>query len=116
MLFVSAKVLRSLLPFISKKARERLARKFLSEDYVQAGEMEDTYKCLIGEDRQKEFASLSLPVSMIWGEGDEATPLSQATRLKASRPQTVLETIPAAGHYCFLDQPEKFKSIISRFL
>lgn len=115
-LFIGAKIFRFFLPFINKKWRTRLAGGLLSEDYLQAGEMEDIYRRLISEDRQKDFSGLNLPVVMVWGENDQATPLAQAARLKLLRPLTTLEVIPEAGHYCFLDQPERFRSIMSRVL
>lgn len=115
-LFIGAKIFRYFLPFINKKWRTRLAGGILSEDYLQAGEMEDIYRRLISEDRQKDFSGLNLPVVMVWGENDQATPLAQAARLKELRPSVTLEVIPDAGHYCFLDQPERFRDIMSKVL
>lgn len=115
-LFAAAKIFRFMLPFVNKKWRQRLAGKFLSVDYLQAGEMEDIYKRLVSEDRQLEFARLNLPVTLIWGENDLDTPLTQALKLRNLREQTALEIITGAGHYCFLDKPEEFKRIMSKFL
>jgi pimeloyl-ACP methyl ester carboxylesterase len=115
-MFVGAKIFRCLFPFVNKKWRQRLAGKALSPDYLEAGEMEGTYKKLISEDRQVAFYKLELPIILIWGKEDRATPYSQAEKLKNLNNQVVLETIPAAGHYAFLDKPEEFKEIIAKYL
>ena len=115
-LFIGAKIFRALFPFVNKKWRQRLAGKALSPDYLEAGEMVETYKKLISEDRQVAFYKLQLPIVLIWGKDDVATPYRQAEKLKNLSNQAILETIPAAGHYAFLDKPEEFKKIIAKYL
>lgn len=115
-LFIGAKIFRFFFPFVNKKWRQRLAGKALSSDYLEAGEMAGTYKKLISEDRQVAFYKLKLPIILIWGEDDAATPYSQAKKLQNLNNQVVLETIPAAGHYAFLDKPEEFKKVIAKYL
>jgi pimeloyl-ACP methyl ester carboxylesterase len=114
--FIGAKIFRFFFPFISKRWRQRLAGKALSPDYVQAGELEDIYKRLISEDRKESFSRLSLPIILIWGQDDQDTPYVQAERLQGLQKSAILETISGAGHYCFLDQPQKFRTLISRYL
>ncbi|MCX6794660.1 MAG: alpha/beta hydrolase [Candidatus Falkowbacteria bacterium] len=115
-MFVGAKIFRFLFPFINKCFRQRLAGKVLSPDYVQAGELEGTYKRLISEDRKNLFTKLSLPIILIWGRNDQDTPYAQAEQLKVLQSQAILEAVPNAGHYCFLDRPNKFREIIFKFL
>jgi pimeloyl-ACP methyl ester carboxylesterase len=115
-LFIAAKIFRFFFPFVNKRWRQRLAGKSLSPDYVQAGEMEDIYRRLISEDRQEAFSKLKLPLTLIWGRDDRDTPYSYAERLKNLNSRATLETISEAGHYCFLDQPEEFKKILSKLL
>jgi pimeloyl-ACP methyl ester carboxylesterase len=115
-LFIASKVFRFLFPFVNKKMRQRLAGKSLSPDYLESGEMENIYKRLISEDRQETYSKLNLPIVLIWGREDEATPYNYAERLKALNNQAIIETIPEAGHYCFLDKPEEFKKILFKYL
>jgi pimeloyl-ACP methyl ester carboxylesterase len=115
-LFIGAKIFRTLFPFVNKKWRQRLAGKALSPDYLEAGEMAEIYKKLISEDRQVAFYKLKLPIILIWGKDDAATPYKQAEKLRNLNNQAVLETIPNAGHYAFLDKPEEFKTIIAKYL
>lgn len=115
-LLAGAKIFRTLFPFINKSWRQRLAGQLLSPDYVQAGELENIYKRLIGEDSQALFTKLKLPLTLIWGRDDKDTPFSQAEKLKELQNQAVLEIIPGAGHYCFLDQPKLFREIMFKSL
>jgi pimeloyl-ACP methyl ester carboxylesterase len=115
-LFLAAKIFRFIFPFINKKIRQRLAGKILSPDFLEAGEMEAIYKRLISEDRQLAFSKLNLPIALIWGRDDEATPYCYAERLKNLNANVSLEVIPDTGHYCFLDKPAEFKKIISHYL
>ena len=114
--FIGAKIFRFLFPFVNKKMRQRLAGKALSPDYLEAGEMTDIYKHLISEDRQVAFSKLNLPITLIWGRDDEATPYNYAERLKNLNKQASLETISSAGHYCFLDKPDEFRQILFKYL
>ncbi len=115
-LMMGAKIFRFCLPFINKKWRARLAGQTLSPDYVQAGELEEVYKKVIGEDRQEVFSRLKLPIILIWGRDDKDTPYAQAEKLSSLQPLAILEPIIGAGHYCFLDQPQKFREAIIKFL
>lgn len=44
------------------------------------------------------YQSLHMPVTLIWGEQDNITPLAQAKALKALMPQSKLVTLPGVGH------------------
>jgi pimeloyl-ACP methyl ester carboxylesterase len=116
LMFIGAKVFRLLFPFINKKMRKRLAGKSLSPDYMEAGEMEEIYKRLISEDRQEAYLRLNLPIILIWGEDDKATPYYQAEKLKVLNDKAILEIIPQAGHYAFLDKPDEFRKIFFKYL
>ena len=115
-LFIASKVFRFLFPFVNKKMRQRLAGKSLSSDYLESGEMENIYKRLISEDRQEAYSKLNLPIVLIWGRDDDATPYNYAERLKTLNNQAVLEVISGSRHYCFLDEPEEFKKILFKHL
>lgn len=115
-MFIGAKIFRFLFPFVNKKMRKRLAGKSLSPDYVEAGEMEEIYKRLISEDRQNAYLRLNLPIILIWGEDDKATPYYQAEKLKDLNDKAILEVIPQAGHYSFLDKPDEFRKIFFKYL
>ncbi len=84
------------------------------------------YKSLDGVMREvfvktvSEFLEPCLPriphaVLLVWGENDDATPLYQAERLRDGLAGAALVTIPAAGHYAFLDQTQRFARIAEAY-
>jgi pimeloyl-ACP methyl ester carboxylesterase len=114
--WVGAKIFRFFLPFVGRDWRRRLSAGLINSDYAQAGGLSDIYQRLIKEDGQEAFRRLHLPTALIWGENDQDTPFSQALRLKAMQSTASLDSIPFAGHYCFLDQPSLFKEAINKYL
>lgn len=53
---------------------------------------------------------IRIPLLMIWGAEDEITPLWQGWPSRAR-----LEVIPNAGHLCYIEQPERFNSIVRKW-
>lgn len=85
------------------------------------------YKGLQGTMRQvfvktvREYLEDCLPliqheVLLVWGEEDAATPLYQARRMEQGLANGHLVSLPAAGHYAFLDQPARFQAVIKAYL
>ena len=62
------------------------------------------------------FAALKIPVTLIWGETDTITPLSQAIYLKQLVPGSVLLVIRRAGHIPQIEEPEDFRVALTRAL
>lgn len=52
---------------------------------------------------------------LIWGELDDATPLSDGKLMEDLIPNAGLAVIKGAGHYCFLEEPHIFKKIMEAF-
>src|SRR5262245_5094677 len=54
----------------------------------------------------------SPPTLLLWGERDETLPVAQGRALAARLPGARLEVFPGASHPCYLDQPERFHSLL----
>ena len=50
---------------------------------------------------------IRVPLLMIWGEDDEITPMWPEWPARSR-----LEVIPNAGHLCYIEQPERFNTIV----
>lgn len=88
-----------------------------SEDYRAASPMmRQTLVKVVNEDLTEYMPAIKVPVLLIWGEHDTATPLADAKIMEKLMPAAGLATIPNAGHYSFLDQPYTFHKIIASFL
>jgi pimeloyl-ACP methyl ester carboxylesterase len=67
-------------------------------------------------DRREPYATLPFPVTMIWGETDTITPLSQAANLQRLIPGSTLLVLPKAGHIPQIEEPEQFQGRLNTAL
>ncbi len=59
------------------------------------------------------YDRLSMPVTLIWGETDTITPMTQGVHLGRLIPSARLVTIPRAGHAPQIEEPELFATALS---
>lgn len=99
--------------------RDRLRKKvyrFLGSDYLDAGQLRQTYLKIIAEDLSAWAKKVSVPTLLIWGAEDETTPLSDGERLTALIPGAKLEVIEGADHDVHQQKPEQVLELINQFL
>jgi pimeloyl-ACP methyl ester carboxylesterase len=63
-----------------------------------------------------DYARLSAPTLLLWGEADRTTPLSLAESLKALIPGSRLVALPKSGHMLPLEDPAGFNAALLDFL
>lgn len=98
-------------------ALENLRQKHGSADYKAASPiMRQTLVLLVNEDMTGYCPGIRVPVLLIWGENDTATPLSHGQLLEKLIPGSGLVVLQNAGHYSFLDQPYSMERILRSFL
>ena len=88
-----------------------------SEDYRSSTPM--MKKCLVkavNEDQREELGAIRQDTLLIWGELDDATPLSDAKIMEERIPNAGLVVLEGAGHYSFLERPQQFRGIMRSFL
>jgi pimeloyl-ACP methyl ester carboxylesterase len=109
---------RNLLTFCrAERTLERWKLRFGSEDYRNASPvMRGTLVKTVGEDLTPLFSSVGIPVLLIWGEKDDATPLADGKIMESKMQNAGLAVIPGAGHYAFLEQPALFLKIMNIFI
>jgi len=98
-------------------ALENLRKKNGSADYNAASPM--MRRCLVltvNEDLTHIFKNVNVPSLLIWGDKDDATPLSDAQLMEKLIPDAGLVVCEGAGHYSFLEQPGKCHRVIASFL
>jgi len=69
---------------------------------------------LIDTDFSKVIGSVSVPVSIIWGDRDPVAPLRTGKVLAASIPQASMHVMTDTGHSPMLERPEAFKKLLFR--
>jgi pimeloyl-ACP methyl ester carboxylesterase len=98
--------------------RDKIRKKFYSaidsKDYIEAGKMIESYKKIIRDDLTDDLQKVIIPTTLIWGEKDSITPLWQGELMREKIANSKLFVISDAGHFSFIDQPEKFREILSK--
>jgi pimeloyl-ACP methyl ester carboxylesterase len=62
------------------------------------------------------YGRITWPVTLLWGETDTITPLSQAENLQRLIPGAQLVRIARAGHIPQIEEPELFQEALARIL
>jgi pimeloyl-ACP methyl ester carboxylesterase len=88
-----------------------------SADYrAVSGVMRGTLVRLVNEDLRTLLPGLRLPVLLIWGDHDTETPLDDGTLMERLIPDAGLVVFEGAGHFAYLEQPDRFCRIVEVFL
>ena len=106
---------RSLAP-VRERLRAAARQRLGSDDYRSAGPMRDTFVKVVDEDLRPLFPLVKAPTLLVWGEHDEVTPIADARLMESAIPDAGLVILPGAGHFSYLDSPDRFASIARVFL
>lgn len=88
-----------------------------SSDYQKLdGAMRETFVKTVSEHFDHCLPEIPHEILLLWGKKDEATPWYQAERMEKGLANGALVGIDHAGHYAFLDQPDRFQRIARAFL
>lgn len=94
-----------------------LAKKFIgSTDYKNAdGVMREILVKTVNEDLSECAKKINCPTLLIWGENDEAVPVSEARELESLLKDGALIVLPGT-HYCYLENLQRVENILDNFL
>src|SRR3989344_3443172 len=87
-----------------------------AEDYLATPELRETFLNVINEDLTALLGYVRQETLIVWGGRDEDTPLMLAMWLKEHIPHSDLVIFHNAGHFSFLDEPDKFVGTVRDFL
>lgn len=108
------------IKFIDKRypdLLDKLRSFFGSDDYKNANPiLRQSLVKLVNEDLKHLLPEIKVPTLLIWGEKDDATPLSDAKIMEKLIPYAGLVNIKGGSHYVFLEQPFYINKIINTFL
>jgi pimeloyl-ACP methyl ester carboxylesterase len=92
-------------------ARRALYRAIGSMDYYLArGVMRDTFRLVIEEDLADDMRAVRVPVKLLWGAEDRATPLADGRRMAGLIAGAELEIVEGVGHALPHERPELIAS------
>jgi pimeloyl-ACP methyl ester carboxylesterase len=87
-----------------------------SQDYRDAGDMRPILVKVVNEDIGHLLPNINAPSLLVWGTEDYASPLAHGRRMEQLIPDAGLVTFEGAGHFAYLDEPDRFCTIVRHFL
>ena len=98
------------------EALSALQKKFGSADYASSSPlMRQSMVKLLDADYRDKLPLVSVPTLLIWGEKDDATPLSMAKQMEKAIPDAGLVVVPNAGHFAFAENPSLTERVLRSF-
>ena len=98
-------------------AVENMRNKRGSADYLAASPvMRATLVKVVNEDLTYLLPEIKQSTLLIWGDKDDATPLSDGVKMSELIKDSGLVTIEGAGHYAFLEGWYTFSRVLASFL
>jgi pimeloyl-ACP methyl ester carboxylesterase len=101
---------------VGDRVRDVIYRRVQSPDYANAGPLRPTLVKVVNEDVSNLLPRIQSPTLVVWGEHDGDVPLASARVMERLIPQVHLVVLENAGHFPYLDQFERFRLIVRRFL
>lgn len=99
------------------KSENQTLENFGSDDYkLLSPLMRQTLVKVVNFHQDKLAKKISCPTLLIFGQNDKETPLYMAKRFKRLIKNSNLVIFLGCGHFCFLNQHERFFDIVNQFL
>ena len=114
---LKVKILKTLknISFLDNFA-EVMKKHLGSEDYRQAnGIMREILVKTVNTDLRESASKIKVSTLLIWGENDEAVPVSEAKELEKTIKDSALIVLPGT-HYCYLENLNEVSNLINKFL
>jgi pimeloyl-ACP methyl ester carboxylesterase len=103
------------LPLL-KSLRPRIYHILGADDYLATPELKSTFLNVMQEDLSQSLAEITQRTLIVWGAQDRETPLALGQEFARLIPRSHLVVMQKVGHFSFLDKPEEFVRIISKFI
>ncbi len=111
------KKVAKLVGIFSKETETTIKSMFGSADYKNASPVLKTVMVrVVNEDLTYLLKDIGVPTLLVWGEKDDATPLSDGKLMEKLIPDAGLVTLKGAGHFSYIDRIGDFNVITNKFL
>ena len=98
------------------RLRDAVYERIQSSDYRDAGEMRPILVKVVNEDLSDLLPRVRSSTLLIWGSNDDALPLNHAQTMERNIPDAGLVVFEGAGHFAYLDEPDRFCVVVRQFL
>lgn len=90
-------------------------RRVASSDYQEAGELRPILVKVVNEDFRDVLPLVKSSTLLVWGSDDDAAPLAHGQQMEKLIPDAGLVVFEGAGHFAYLDEPDRFCRVIKHF-
>ena len=97
------------------RLRDAVYRRIASQDYKEAGSLRPIMVKVVNEDIANLLPRVQSPTLLVWGSEDDAVPLSHARRMESLIRDSGLIVFEGAGHFAYLDEPDRFCRVVRHF-
>jgi pimeloyl-ACP methyl ester carboxylesterase len=101
---------------LGRALRSSVYDRIASQDYREAGPMRPILVKVVNEDLSGLLRRVAAPTLLVWGARDDAVPIAHARRMERLIPDAGLVLFEDAGHFAYLDEPQRFCHIVRHFL
>lgn len=109
----TGKAITSIIP--GKEKIKEIFYKNIKSDYNETGEMKDTFLNIIQEDLQSHASKIKTPTLLIWGDGDNVTPVTDGQKLHKLIKNSELKIIKDSDHFVHEKKPKEVINAIKNF-
>ncbi|HEX2241189.1 MAG TPA: alpha/beta hydrolase [Actinomycetota bacterium] len=95
--------------------RDSIYSRIASQDYRDAGPLRPILVRVVNEDFAYLLPRIKASTLLVWGSRDDAVPLAHARQMEKSIPDAGLVVFEGAGHFAYLDEPDRFCRIVRHF-
>ncbi len=116
---LGAKIAKVPLSVAPRHTRDNVKRKVygkLGSDLYVAEHMKETFKNVVSEDILDSIGGVSMPTLLLYGENDDATPVTYGVKIANKIPKSEMVVIKDAGHFLHQSHASEVLSYIKRFL
>jgi pimeloyl-ACP methyl ester carboxylesterase len=99
-----------------RKVRQAVFDRIASKDYKEAGPMRSILVRVVNEDMTPLMPRVKSSTLLVWGEQDHDTPVSHGKKMESLIRDSGLVVFEGAGHFSYLDQPDRFCRVVRHFL
>lgn len=112
------RIITTIPPFttLANKAKNYLYTKIGQPDYLNAGELKETYLNIVKENIEEKMKQINKPTLLLWGDHDTEVPLDQVKRTEKLLQGSTLKILTQCGHFPFLEEPVEFIEEIKTFV
>ncbi len=96
--------------------KEVVFNRVASQDYRDAGELRPIFVKVVNEDLSDLLPQILAPTLLIWGAQEDAVPVDHGRRMAELIPDAGLVLFEGAGHFAYLDDPDRFCRVVRHFL